>query len=211
MRPDDAGPEDAAKVRFVRRRAFAVYRAHGYRELLPSALDPAGQAARLGVAPVAALPDGGGELPSDPMAAIARVYAAGPDAGRFARRMAKSTLFERSPSGPLRAASYEVACGVIFGSSGPAADAEVGAVAMALGSDPGLAHPELVVSTLGEPQDLQRYLHATTELRPLMCERCQGSPDPLRFLGCDEEGCRALAAAAPPLREQVSTPALQAS
>ena len=35
------------------------------------------------------------------------------------------------------------------------------------------------------------------ELRPLSCDRCQASRDPLRFFSCDEEGCRALAAAAP--------------
>src|SRR5436305_1330926 len=90
----DAGPEDAAKVRFVRRRAAAVFGAHGYRELLPSALEPAGQAARLGLrAP--ALADGDGrELRIDAMVSLARVYGAGPDRGRFARRMMGGVLFD---------------------------------------------------------------------------------------------------------------------
>jgi histidyl-tRNA synthetase len=42
-----------------------------------------------------------------------------------------------------------------------------------------------------------------------MCDRCQTSRDPLRFFSCDEEGCRALAAAAPSPREYVSTSALK--
>jgi histidyl-tRNA synthetase len=102
-----------------------------------------------------------------------------------------------------------VSCGVIFGTPGPAADAELGALAVALGADPGLAAAEVVVSTLGEPGDLQRYLAALAELRSLSCDRCQASRDPLRFFSCDEEGCRALAAAAPAMREYVSTPALK--
>ncbi|MGZ3426796.1 MAG: ATP phosphoribosyltransferase regulatory subunit, partial [Polyangia bacterium] len=203
----DAGPEAAAKIRFVRRRAFAVWRAHGYRELLPSALDPAGQAAALGGVALAG-PEGL-ELRTDALAAIARVYAAGGERGRFARYMMAGTVFDGEAAGRLRAASYEVSCGVIFGTPGPAADAEVGALALALGGDPGLAGAELVVSTLGEPADLARYLQAIAELRPLMCDRCQASRDPLRFFSCDEEGCRALAAAAPVAREYVSTPALK--
>jgi histidyl-tRNA synthetase len=203
----DAGPEAAAKIRFVRRRAFAVFRAHGYRELLPSALDPAGQAARLG-APALAGPEGT-ELRGDTMAALGRVYLDGPDRGRFARCMTAGTVFDGDAVIPERAPAYEVSCGVIFGTPGPSADAEVGALAVALAGDPGLADAELVVSTLGEPADLARYVAAITELRPLSCDRCQASRDPLRFFGCDEEGCRALAAAAPLLREYVSTPALK--
>jgi histidyl-tRNA synthetase len=203
----DAGPDAAAKIRFVRRRAFAVFRAHGYRELLPSALDPAGQAARLGGATLPGPDDT--ELRGDAMASLARVYAAGADAGRFARFMMAGTVFDAEAAGKLRTAAYEVSCGVIFGSPGPAAGAEIGALALALGGDPGLAHAELVVSTLGEPADLARYLAATAELKPLMCDRCQSSRDALRFFSCDEEGCRALAAAAPSPRDYVSTPALK--
>jgi len=203
----DAGPDAAAKIRFVRRRAFAVFRAHGYRELLPSALDPAGQAQKLGVR---ALPGPDGcELRIDGLAALARVYAAGSDAGKFARCMMAGTLFDGDATGLRDAAAYEVSCGVIFGTPAPAADAEVGALALALGGDPGLAQPELVVSTLGEPADLARYVAAIGELKPLMCDRCQAARDLLRFLGCDEEGCRALAAAAPSPRDYVSTPALK--
>jgi histidyl-tRNA synthetase len=204
--PSDAGPDAAAKIRFVRRRAFAVFRAHGYRELLPTALDPPGQAAALGAVALAG-PDGA-ELRTDAMAALARVYAAGADRGSFARYMMAGTLFDGGGGGG-RAGSYDVSCGLIFGTPGPAADAEVGALALALGSDPGLAHAELVVSTLGEPADLGRYLSSLVELRPLMCDRCQASPEPLRFFDCDEEGCRAIAAAAPSVRESLSTPALK--
>lgn len=203
----DAGPEAAAKIRFVRRRAFAVFRAHGYRELLPSALDPAGQAAKLGATALPGPDDT--ELRSDPMASLARVYAASAASGQFARFMMAGSVFDAEAAGQSRSASYEVSCGVIFGTPGPAADAEIGALAVALGGDPGLAQAELVVSTLGEPADVQRYLASTRELKPLMCDRCQASRDPLRFFSCDEEGCRALAAAAPSPREYVSTPALK--
>ena len=205
MQPsDDAGPEAAAKIRFVRRRAFAVFRAHGYREVLPATLDPAGQAARLGEPPLGG--PQGRELRGDVQAALARVYADSSDRGKFARYMMAGTIFSDDAG---RAPSYEVSCGVIFGTPGPAADAEVGALALSLGSDPGLSHPELVVSTLGEPADLARYVTAIGELRPLSCDRCQASRDALRFFDCEEEGCRALAAAAPLLRDYVSTPALK--
>ena len=203
----DAAPDQAAKLRFVRRRAFAVFRAHGYRELSPSVLDPAGQAARLGAQPLA-LPDGT-ELRTDALAALARAFAAEGAAGRFARRMMAGTVFDPTAAGRLRLGSFEVSAGAIFGTHHPAADAEVGALALALGGDPGLAQPELVVSTLGEPADLSRYLGIVTELKPLSCQACQAAPDPLRFFSCEEESCRALAAAAPPLRESVSTPALK--
>ncbi len=203
----DVGPEAAAKIRFVRRRAFAVFRAHGYRELLPASLDPAGQATQLGTTALTG-PEGT-ELRGDTMAALGRVYLEGPDRGRFARCMTAGTVFDGDAVLPERALSYEVSCGVIFGSPGPAADAEVGALALALGGDPGLSNAELVVSTLGEPADLARYIGAITELRPLSCDRCQASRDLLHFFSCEEEGCRALAAAAPAMREYVSTPALK--
>src|SRR4051812_46466210 len=133
----DAGPEAAAKIRFVRRRAFAVLRAHGYRELMVSALDPAGQAAKLGAEP---LPGPSGcELRTDAMASLARVYAGDAHAGKFARCMMAGTVFANDLLAPARAPSYDVSCGVIFGTPGPAADAEVGALALALGGDPGLS------------------------------------------------------------------------
>jgi histidyl-tRNA synthetase len=203
----DAAPDQAAKLRFVRRRAFAVFRAHGYRELAPSVLEPASQAVRL-AAPPLALPDGS-ELRTDALAALARAFLAERGNSRFARRMMAGTVFDPNASGPLGLGSFEVACGAIFGTDNPAADAEVGALALALGGDPGLAEPELVVSTLGEPADRSRYLGIVTELEPLACDRCQAAPDPLRFFSCDEEGCRALAAAAPALRDSISTPALK--
>src|SRR3954466_16261907 len=104
----DAGPETAAKIRFVRRRSFAVLRAHGYRELLVSALDPAGQAAKLGSVGLPG-PEGCGPR-SDPMASLARVYASGQDAGKSARCMMKGTVFDGGALAPSRAPSYEVSC-----------------------------------------------------------------------------------------------------
>ncbi len=203
----DAGPEDAAKVRFVRRRAAAVFGAHGYRELLPSALEPVGTAARIGAALAApALPDGR-ELRLDAMVSLARAYGAGPDRGRFARRMMGGALFDPHPAGRLRSPTFEIEAGVIFGVSDPAADAEVCALAHALGGDPGLGGAEVVVSTVGDAGDLERYAGRLAELGTLACPRCLATADPLRFLGCDEEGCRALAQSAPPLRDEVSTPA----
>jgi histidyl-tRNA synthetase len=198
----DAGLEEAAKVRFVRRRAHAVFAAHGYREILPSALEPVGQAARL--ADVALALQDGRELRNDALAALARVYAAGPDAGRFARRMMAGALFDARPLGPLKRTTYEVEAGAIFGVPGAAADAEVCALALALADDPGLDQAEVLVSTLGDEGDVERYLGAISELMGLQCDACHGAVDRLRFFSCDEEGCRALAATAPALRDYVS-------
>lgn len=186
----DAGPDDAAKMRFVRRRAEAVFRAHGYRELAPSLLEP------------------DGTVRSDAVASLARVHAAG-GAPRFARRMMNGPIIDVAPAGRLRWPSFEVTSGAIFGVAGPVADAELCALALALGGDPGLSHAEVAINTLGEPTDLQRYLNELSELLPLRCPSCQSAPDPLRFFSCDEEGCRTLAAAAPAVRQAASTPALK--
>jgi histidyl-tRNA synthetase len=201
----DAGLEEAAKVRFVRRRAHAVFAAHGYREILPSALEPVGQATRLG--DVALALQDGRELRGDALAALGRVYAAAPDAGRFARRMMAGALFDPRPFGPLKRTTYEVEAGAIFGVPGPAADAEVCALAVALADDPGLDDAEVLVSTLGDAGDVERYLEEIAEREALQCEACQSATDRLRFFSCEEEGCRALAATAPPLRAYVSAAA----
>jgi histidyl-tRNA synthetase len=52
-------------------------------------------------------------------------------------------------------------------------------------------------------------LNELDELLPLRCPTCQAAPDLLHFFSCDEEGCQALAASAPPARGSASTPALK--
>jgi histidyl-tRNA synthetase len=181
----DAAPAEAAKWRFVRRRAYAVCMGHGFHEVQPAPL---------------------GE---DPMEAIARVWArqAGPE--RFARWMTDGTAHETEPAGRLRWPSWLAASGVTFGVSEPAADAEVVALLTNLASDVGVEAPEVLVSTVGDAGDVLKYIDTTSELRPLRCAACRGSSAPLRFLTCEDEGCRALAASAPILREYVSVPALK--
>jgi histidyl-tRNA synthetase len=193
----DAGPDDAAKMRFVRRRAEAVFRAHGYRELGPGLVDAEGRPR------------------ADAIASLARVHVQGLDGAqppRFARRFMSGPLVDPTAAvagGRLRWPSYDVCAGAIFGVAGPLGDAEMCALALALTDDPGLTHAELAVNTLGEPADLARYLADIAELLPLRCPVCEGAADALRFFTCDEEGCRALAATAPPVREHASTPALK--
>jgi histidyl-tRNA synthetase len=181
----DAAPAEAAKWRFVRRRAYAVCMGHGFHEVQPAPL---------------------GE---DPMEAIARVWARQTGPERFARWMTDGPAHENEPAGRLRFASWLAASGVTFGATEPAADAEVVALLTNLASDVGVEAPELLVSTVGDSGDVLKYIEATAELRPLRCAACRGSSAPLRFLTCDDEGCRALAASAPVLREFISLPALK--
>ena len=174
-----------------------VWRAHGYRELLPSALDPAGQAAGSAGSPLPG-PDGS-ELRSDAMAALARVYAAGPDHGRFARCMMAGTVFDREAVGQLRAASYEVASGVIFGTPrrrrrrrGRRAGAGARRRSWA-----GAAPSWWCRRSASRPISA-RYLRRARRAASRSCAiGARRRADPLRFFSCDEEGCRALAAAAP--------------
>jgi histidyl-tRNA synthetase len=185
-----AGTDDAAKVRFVRRRTEAVFRAHGYRELMPPLLDEDGQLRR------------------DAVASLARAHIDFAEQ-RFARRVMSGPVLDPGASGRLRWPAFDVVAGAIFGVAGPVADAEVCMLALALRGDPGLAEAELAVNTLGEPADLRRYLAELNELLPLRCPTCQASDDLLRFFSCDEEGCQALAASAPSVRDSASTPALK--
>jgi hypothetical protein len=193
---------EAAKVRFVRRRAEAVFRAHGYRELMPPLFDSHlwSQSS----------PDGSpaAQLRSDAIAALVRAHLTSGDGERFARRMMTGPLADPSANGRLRWPGYDVAAGAIIGVAAPVADAEVCMLALALGGDPGLGGASVAVNTLGEPDDLHRYLDEIAELLPLRCPSCQAAPDPLRFVSCDEEGCQALAATAPSVRGAASTPAL---
>lgn len=167
-------------------------RAHGYRELVPP------------------LVDGDGHMRGDAMVALARTHAAGGEIHRFARRMMLGPIVDAAfTPGRFREPAFEVACGAIFGVVSPMADAEMCAMLLALGGDPGLASAEVAVNTVGELSDTRRYLDEIAELLPLRCPTCQAASDPLRFFSCDEEGCRALAAAAPPIRQSASTPALK--
>ena len=179
--PTDAGPDAAAKIRFVRRRAFAVFRAHGYRELGPVG----GRPRRSGGAPRAPSPSparAARELRTDPMASLARVYAAGPDRGRFARYMMAGTVFDGEAG---RAAPRVVRS--FGGRHLRHARAERRRRARARwrwrsAATRGWRRPELVVSTLGEPADLARYLATVAELKPLMCDRVPGVARSLALL-----------------------------
>jgi histidyl-tRNA synthetase len=186
----EAGTNEAAKVRFVKRRAEAVFRVHGYRELMPPLLDEDGQLRR------------------DAIASLARAHV---DYGEelVARRVMSGPVLDPVAAGRLRWPAFEVVAGAIFGVSAPVADAEVCMLALALGGDPGLADAELAVNTLGEPADLRRYIAELDELLPLRCPACQAADDLLRFFACEEEGCQALAASAPPVRNFAATPALK--
>jgi len=203
----DAAPAEAAKWRFVRRRCIGAFQAHGYKEVQPSPLEPAGTAAAAGLGAALTLPDGT-ELRPDPMASIARVFRGSRE--KFARWFTAGNAFSPRPVGALRWRAWHAVSGLVFGAPEPAADAEVAALCLAIAGDLGLRRAEVVIGTAGDGADAQRYLDATIELRSLACAECH-APEaaPLRFLTCEDEGCRALAASAPPLREFVSIAALK--
>jgi histidyl-tRNA synthetase len=204
----DAAPAEAAKWRFVRRRCVGTFFAHGYREVQPSRLEPAGTARAAGVAAALALPDGT-ELAVDPMASIARLFGARAEE-KFARWCTAGSAFDAGPEGPYRFANWHMASGLIFGAPEPAADAEVATLCLAVAADLGVRDAEVAVSTLGDASDAQRYVESIVELSALACADCRAPhAPPLRFLSCDDEGCQALAASAPPLRDFVSVAALK--
>jgi histidyl-tRNA synthetase len=207
----DGTPGDAAKWRFVRRRAFAVFQSHGYVEVRPPSLEPAGTAARAG-GEAAISVVGGGELRADPVASIAQLYVAhgGPMVSdRFARWMLAGSAYDPAPRGAARSRAWQAVAGLILGASDPAADAEIAALCEGVAADIGLDEPEVVIGSVGDAADLERYAAATAELGPLRCASCAASRDPLRFLSCEDEGCRALAASAPPLRASLGVAALK--
>jgi histidyl-tRNA synthetase len=204
----DADPAEAAKWRYVRRRAVAMFQAHGYHEVQPSPLEPRGIAARTGLGTALSLSDGT-ELRPDPMASVARMFIDESNE-KFARWFTAGNSFDARPIGRHKWNAWHSVSGMVFGAEEPAADAEVAALCLALASDLGLSRPEVVLGTLGDAGDLDRYLATTAELRGLVCGDCKSAKySPLRFLTCDDDGCRALAQSAPVLREFVSVPALK--
>lgn len=203
----DAAPAEAAKWRFVRRRCVALFQAHGYREVQPSPLEPPGTAERAGFS-ARLTTDDGTELRPDPQASIARLYAA-TSTDKFARWFTAGNAFDAEAAGPLRWSAWHAVSGLVIGAQEPAADAEVAALCLALGTDLGLRDAEVVIGTAGDPADLQRFLDATAELRTLGCGVCRAHSSPLRFLSCDDDGCRAVAASAPAFREFVGVAALK--
>jgi histidyl-tRNA synthetase len=203
----DAAPAEAAKWRFVRRRCVASFQAHGYREVQPAPIDPAGSAERAGLTERLPLDDGS-ELRADLQASIARLFAATAQE-KFARWFTAGNAFDPEPVGFLRWRAWHGVSGLVIGAQEPAADAEVVTLLAALRAELGLRDGEIVIGTMGEPADGQRFLDATAELRGLRCGVCRAQSDPLRFLTCDDEGCRALAASAPPFRDFVGIPGLK--
>ena len=204
----DAAPAEAAKWRYIRRRCLAVFQAHGYREVEPAPIEPPGSA-RLAGAPGAVELTDGTELRSDPLASIARTFIGHADEERFARWMTTGPVYDVEPVGALRTRAWLAASGLILGASEPAADAEVAALCLMLASDIGLVDAEVVVGTVGEAHDVERFLEATRELRELRCADCKASTAPLRFLTCSDEGCLALTASAPPLRDFIGLASLK--
>ena len=61
----------------------------------------------------------------------------------------------------------------------------------------------------GTRRIFERYAAAVGELSTLRCATCAAARDALRFLSCDDEGCRALAASAPALRGSLGVAALK--
>jgi histidyl-tRNA synthetase len=203
----EGGPSDAARWRFIRRRGMAVFQAHGYNEARPPLLEPSGLA--LAAGSYDALDLGQGlELRCDPQASLARLWARSKPAD-FSRWVGGVSVFDKDTRSPHRARGWAALTGIAIGAADPAADAEAAILLMSLAGDLSLRDGEVIVGTLGDEADLKGYLGALSELMPLRCTTCQGSPDPLRFLHCDDEGCRALAASAPPLRDFLGVAALK--
>jgi len=201
----DAPPHEAAKWRFVRRRAYAAFQGHGYREAQPSPLEPAGQAARSGGGDAFAVGDGA-ELRRDGVVSLARAFAhLAPVDEVFARWMTAGNVYDPTPAGALRWRAFHAVSGIVVGAGEPAAEAEVAGLLVTLARDLELRDAEVVLGAVGDDDSAARFLAACVELLPLRCAVCraQNESDPLRFLGCDDEGCRALAASAPPYRDFV--------
>jgi histidyl-tRNA synthetase len=206
---EDDTPPATAKWAFVRRRGMAALQAFGFREVSPSPVEEAGLAARVGTA---ALSIGdGAELRGDAVASLVRLYGATGTVGRFARWMLSDRVFAPAPEAPLHARSWLALAGATFGASAPEADADLVLLAAHLSTDLNLSGPELRVGTVGDPDDIARFLAATTEARSLACARCQAlaPTQPLAFLVCSDEGCRAIVAAVPRLRSFVGAAALE--
>jgi histidyl-tRNA synthetase len=203
----DGGPSEAARWRFVRRRGVAVFQAHGYNEVRPPVIEPSGLAEAGGSHDAIDLGQGV-ELRADPQASLARLWAR-KQPGDFGRWMAPGSVFDKDTNSPHRARGWSSLAGLQIGASDPAADAEAAILLTSFAGDLSLRDGEVIVGSLGDEADLRGYVSALSELMPLRCATCQASPDPLRFLQCSDEGCRALAASAPPLRDFLGVAALK--
>jgi histidyl-tRNA synthetase len=202
----DLTATEATKWSFARRRGLAVFLAHGFREVAPSPLEPAGLTERL-LGRTALRVEGDLELRSDPLVSLAKLFCDSGSGDRFARWMVADRAFDRGPESRQRTTAWQALSGMSFGVGDPAADAEIILLIENLIGDLGLIAPEVRVGTLGDPEDLARYLAATTEARELTCATCQAAPSPIRFLSCSDEGCVAVAASVPPIREFLSATA----
>src|SRR3954470_17389402 len=136
----DAGPAEAAKWRFVRRRCVAVFQAHAYHEVQPAPIEPAGSA------PDALRLADGRELLADPMISLARTFVA--TGNGFARWMTAGTAYDAAPLAHLRWRAWHAVSSVMAGVAEPAADAEVSALALAIGADLGLRNFEVVLGSI---------------------------------------------------------------
>jgi histidyl-tRNA synthetase len=207
----EGGPADAARWRFVRRRGVAVFQAHGYTEVRPAVIEPEGMAQAAGTREAIAIgPEGKSraELRADPQASLARLWARNkPD--DFARWMAAGTVFDQNAHGAHRVRGWAALTGLVIGAADPAADAEAAILLQSFAGDLSLREGEVTVGTLGDAADLRGYTGALAELLPLRCNNCQAAPDVLRFFTCEDEGCRALAQSAPPLRDFLGVAALK--
>jgi histidyl-tRNA synthetase len=207
----DAPPPEAAKWRFVRRRAYAVLQGHGYREAQPSPLEPAARSAEARGGDSFSVGNAF-ELRRDAVVSLARAFASlAPADDEFARWMTAGNVYDPSPTGPLRWRAFHAVSGIVVGASEPAAEAEVAGMLVTLARDLELRDAEVVLGTVGDDDEVAHFLGRVAEHLALRCAACRAhhERDPLRFLTCDDEGCRALAAAAPPFRDFVGVDALK--
>jgi histidyl-tRNA synthetase len=203
----EGGPSEAARWRFVQRRGGTVFQAHGYNEVRPPVIEPGGLAEAGGSYDALGLGQGV-ELRADPQASLARLWARR-RTGDFGRWMLTGSVLDQDTRAPHRAREWATLSGLVIGASDPAADAEAAIVLMSIAGDLSLRDGEVLVGTLGDEADLNGYVTALSELMPLRCATCLAARDPLRFLSCDDEGCRALSATAPPLRDFLGVRALK--
>ncbi len=199
----DAGPEEAALWNHIRKRTLSVFAAHGYHDARPGPIERRDLLRQAGVTDMIAVDDEHA-LRVDPQFSLARLIVARADRDACLllrpRWVTSGTVFDPRPFGRLRQRAYQAVTGIVVGSRDPTADAECAVLLHALGKDLDLNYAEVVVSTLGSPEDLDGYRRVVGELLALRCERCAVSSEPLRFLSCEDDGCRELQRAAPPYR-----------
>ncbi|MFQ5914224.1 MAG: histidine--tRNA ligase [Nitrospinota bacterium] len=116
--------------------------------------------------------------------------------------------YERPQAGRLRQ-FHQINCEVL-GSSHPAVDAEVIALAWEILTDLGLKGLTVHINTLGDAQDRPTYLEALRAyFKPRLGELCEDCDrrfrdNPLRILDCRNPGCQKVAAGAPAYIDHVS-------